>query len=160
MTTRINNRSCSAVLIATVLVFSAGCGMKDAKTIDCSDPARKTDHRLRIKVKWNGSPKDVVHEDFPWWTAKELHVCHGDTVLWKHKKKKAFIISFEKDSNNDGNVDAEDSSFDWADQNSNPAHEVIGTIRNGSVVGTKYDYSLTIPNTPEPKLDPIIIVDR
>jgi len=62
---------------------------------------------LKIKVKPNGSPKDVVQDVLFGGTAKELHVCRGDTVIWKHKKKKAFIIGFEKDSDNSGKVDEE-----------------------------------------------------
>jgi len=159
MTSRAN-KSWSAFLIATGLMFSASCSVKDAKTIDCGDPGRNPEHRLKIKVKPNGSPKDVVQDVLFGGTAKELHVCRGDTVIWKHKKKKAFIIGFEKDSDNSGKVDEEDSSFDWTEQNSSSKFEIIGTVRNDAVVGVKYDYSLTIPNTPEPKLDPIIIVDR
>ena len=62
---------------------------------------------MKIKVKPNGSSKDLVQDPFFCGTAKELHVCRGDTVIWKHKKRKAFMIGFEKDSDNSGKVDEE-----------------------------------------------------
>jgi hypothetical protein len=51
---------------------NVSCSVKDAKTINCSDPGRNSEHRLKIKVKPNGSPKDVVQDVFFGGTAKEL----------------------------------------------------------------------------------------
>jgi hypothetical protein len=78
-------------------------------------------------------PKDVVQDVFFGGTAKELHVYRDDTVIWKHKMKKPFMIGLEKDSDNNGKVDEEDSSFDWTEQNSSFKFDVIGTVRNEAV---------------------------
>jgi hypothetical protein len=156
MITRNSQLARGAFLIAVAFLFSVGCSAPEL--LDCNDPAREKEHKLKIKLKADDSPDKVVYEssDAP---ADEIHVCRGDVVRWKQNKKD-FKIGFKDDSDRDGDIDANDSPFAWSEDNSDSNREVFGTVRTDAVEEVRYKYTVTIPATPDPELDPIIIVDR
>jgi plastocyanin len=150
MTIRSNTATRNLLLLAVAIAMSTGCTSGRPFGKACTDKAAK--FKLKIKLKENGSPKEVRHDYIFGSNADEITVCPGDRVTWRQHDNKKFSITF-----NAGSPVGTPNQSSAPDQYK--VESVADAIRENAPDG-RYKYDVTIPGTPEPVLDPIIIVDR
>jgi len=152
MTIRIKNGPRNILLIVVALTLSAGCS--SGRSIHKACTGTPAEFKLKIKLNKDGSPKEVRHDYLLGSKADKIEVCPGDSVRWRQHNKKSFSIGF-----------ATTSPFSSPILVSAPepggVEKVLDTILTDSPDGEyKYTVTVTVPGTPNPVLDPIIIVDR
>jgi len=141
--------SISRIVVAITVGFVLAQGTATALEPGCAEKARKT-HRLKFKVKadecveqvlWN----DDTDADKPDKDAEVIHVCEGDTVVWKVNGSKKSVMFKTV------------SPLEWGGSGFE-GKKIEGTVQKGTA-GQEYSYSVTVKGK-SCVHDPRMIVDN